>query len=318
MTGAKGAPRGAPAANREARLEALREEAAGRSPVTETDAPSYYGRPVLKPPVWTWEVPAYLFVGGAAGAAAVIAWVAATVAGDVALARDARGVAAAGAVASPLLLISDLGRPGRFFNMFRVFKPQSPMSVGAWTLAVFAAAVFASIAIGAPDAPDRAAIRYATDAVAALSGLVLATYTGVLIGVSAVPVWRRYVRVLPWHFAASSLGAAVSVLELMGHAESALNHIGIAAAAFVTILAARMELGREAVSRPLVTGPSGLMARLGDALCGPVPLVLRVAAGVWPPGRSVAAVLAIGGSLLTRVGWMAAGRRSAADSRPST
>ncbi len=25
---------------------------------------SYYGRPVLKPPVWEWKVPAYLFTGG--------------------------------------------------------------------------------------------------------------------------------------------------------------------------------------------------------------------------------------------------------------
>ncbi|HEY2239641.1 MAG TPA: polysulfide reductase, partial [Streptosporangiaceae bacterium] len=27
---------------------------------------SYYGRPVLKPPVWEWKIPAYLFTGGLA------------------------------------------------------------------------------------------------------------------------------------------------------------------------------------------------------------------------------------------------------------
>ena len=42
-------------------------------PVRCTAMPTYYDLPLLKPPVWTWEVPAYFFIGGAAGAAAVIA-----------------------------------------------------------------------------------------------------------------------------------------------------------------------------------------------------------------------------------------------------
>jgi hypothetical protein len=34
---------------------------------------SYYGRPVLKAPVWEWKVPAYLFTGGLAAGSAVLA-----------------------------------------------------------------------------------------------------------------------------------------------------------------------------------------------------------------------------------------------------
>ena len=34
---------------------------------------SYYGRPILKEPVWTWEIPVYFFFGGMAGAAAPFA-----------------------------------------------------------------------------------------------------------------------------------------------------------------------------------------------------------------------------------------------------
>ena len=34
------------------------------------DYPSYYGRPVIKEPVWRWEIPWYFFTGGLAGAAA--------------------------------------------------------------------------------------------------------------------------------------------------------------------------------------------------------------------------------------------------------
>src|SRR5438445_4384962 len=93
----------------------------------------YYGVPMLKPPRWTREIPVYFFVGGAAGAAAVIGAIAHYTGADRKLVCDARWIAAAGSVLSPALLIADLGRPSRFLKMLRVFKPQSPMSVGAWT-----------------------------------------------------------------------------------------------------------------------------------------------------------------------------------------
>ena len=144
---------------------------------------SYYDLPLLKPPVWTWEVPTYFFVGGAAGAAAVLGIAAQLSGADGKLVRDARWIAAIGAAVSAPLLISDLGRPERFLNMLRVFKPQSPMSVGAWTVAVFGGASTAALFMPAKS------LRDASAAVAALSGLVLSTYTGVLLGVSAIPVW---------------------------------------------------------------------------------------------------------------------------------
>src|SRR6266566_3732172 len=104
----------------------------------------YYGIPLLKKPAWTWEIPLYFFVGGAAGASAVVGAIASYTGADRKLVRDARWIAAAGAVISPALLISDLGRPSRFLNMLRVFKPQSPMSVGAWTLLGFSAGASAT------------------------------------------------------------------------------------------------------------------------------------------------------------------------------
>src|SRR5579872_1547861 len=88
-----------------------------------TPETGYYGIPLLKPPSWTWEIPLYFFVGGAAGAAAVIGAVADYTRAERKIVRDARWIAAAGSVISPALLISDLGRPLRFLNMLRVFKP---------------------------------------------------------------------------------------------------------------------------------------------------------------------------------------------------
>src|SRR5438067_6683969 len=98
-----------------------------------SDPRSYYGRPVIKEPVWTWEIPAYFFFGGLGGASAVLS-LAARVGGNEPLAKTGLYVGAAADLASLPLLVSDLGRPERFLNMLRVFKVTSPMSVGSWIL----------------------------------------------------------------------------------------------------------------------------------------------------------------------------------------
>lgn len=275
----------------------------------------YYNQPLLKPPVWTWEVPAYFFVGGVAGVAAVIAAVGALAGVEATLIRDARWIAVIGALISPALLISDLGRPDRFLNMLRVFKTTSPMSVGAWTLAVFTPAVLAAVIWDPASADASLAGRVAGHAgslVAAVTGLVLATYTGVLIGVTAIPVWAAHVRHLPFHFGASSLGAAVAVLELLGHRTPAMNALGIVSAAGLTLMRAHVELDGRAASKPLKSGSSGGLTRLGDLLSGPLALVLRLVWPAQPALRAIAALAAIAGSIVTRFGWIAAGRASVA------
>ena len=118
----------------EKRLEELREQAwkDGVVPGKGVDVaggpiprkPGYYGQPVVKPPVWTWQVPLYFFFGGMAGMSAVIAsgaiifhHVDPSLATNVGVARAAMWLAAiAGAVLSPILLIMDLGRPHLFLR----------------------------------------------------------------------------------------------------------------------------------------------------------------------------------------------------------
>jgi DMSO reductase anchor subunit len=251
---------------------------------------SYYELPLLKPPVWTWEVPAYFFVGGAAGAASVIAIAAQIAGGNAKLVRDARWIAAIGAGVSAPLLISDLGRPERFLNMLRVFKPQSPMSVGAWTVAVFGGA--ATAAVIAPGKP----LRDAGAAVAALTGLVMCTYTGVLLGATAIPVWKEHVEMLPAHFGASALGSAVSLLELRGHRHEALRALGLGVSIFESGAGFALPEKRD---------------RLASALTGPVPFLLRLFGK-----RKAAAAVTLAGSLLTRFAWVAAGKASAKSSKP--
>src|SRR5690348_13603553 len=153
----------------------------------------YYGIPLLKPPRWTNEIPLYFFVGGASGAAAVIGAIAHYTGADRTLVRDARWIAAAGSVISPALLIADLGRPKRFLAMMRVFKPQSPMSVGVWTLLAFsggtAAAAFAEfLRARYGDGFPVSIIENAGTAASLAFGLPFSNYTGVLIGATAIPV----------------------------------------------------------------------------------------------------------------------------------
>ena len=108
-----------------------------RSLVPEPEFESYYGRPVLKAPVWKQpDVPLYLFLGGYAGVSALLAE-GAEATGRAGLSRVARLGAAAGAGLGTVALIHDLGRPERFLNMLRTFKVTSPLSVGSWVLAPF-------------------------------------------------------------------------------------------------------------------------------------------------------------------------------------
>ena len=295
-----------PDAASERRLEEIRREAerTGRA----TPVRDYYDLPLLKPPVWTWEVPLYFFVGGAGGGAAVIAFAAQLAGGDPTLVRDARRIAMAGSILSAPLLIADLGRPGRFLNMLRVFKPQSPMSVGAWTLAAFGGA-----ATGAVIAPWKPVRTFAAAASAA-TGLVLATYTGVLLGVTAIPVWSANARILPLHFGASGLGSAASFLELAGHSDRALHAIALASAAVETATGFVVETQKSDIARPLRSGTTGLTTRIGGFFSGPLPLALRLLGG--RKARKAAAASTLIGSLLTRIAWVEAGRASARASRP--
>lgn len=277
----------------ERRLDELREEAARTGSVAGALL-RYYDVPLLKPPVWTWEVPAYFFVGGAAGVSAMLAVAARTAGADPELVKDARWIAAIGAALSGPLLIADLGRPERFLNMLRVFKPQSPMSVGAWILTAFG--TFSAATAGA-DLLRFPRVADAAGVLSAASGLGMATYTGVLLGATAIPAWAEHVSLLPFHFGASALGAAVSVLQLRGHDHGALTALGVGVAVFETAAAASTE--------------KSIKMKAAELLSGPIPLALRLFGMKSKRARRAAAAATLLGSLLTRLAWVEEGKTSA-------
>jgi formate-dependent nitrite reductase membrane component NrfD len=315
-------------AQSEKRLERLREEAWEKGVVAGRGVdvaggpipckPGYYGQPVVKPPVWTWEVPLYFFFGGLAGMSAVIAS-GAVLFHHVDLARAAMWLAAiAGGVLSPILLIMDLGRPRLFLNMLRVFKHQSAMSMGAWILTLFGACVVPGlialelhaqqIFTGSLDQLLRVAAGVLIFG-SAIFGTLLATYTGVLIGATAIPAWFLHRTFLPIHFGTAGLGSAAGVLELLGHRIAALNFLGFYAAAVESVLLIWLSVDKHGMAdRAIHEHGSGWLIRIGEILNGPLALVLRLF-GLVP----FAAISFLTGSLISRVGWIAVGKVSGAD-----
>jgi hypothetical protein len=313
----------------EDRLDAIKEEArrtgrvesaggdvaGGPIPPDARTRTGYYGLPIVKPPVWTWQIGAYFFVGGAAGMSGVIAFAALVAGQPMDVVRSALRIAVVGAAASPCLLIWDLGRPARFLNMLRVFKWRSAMSVGVWTLVAFSACAGGAWLIVERTGADTPLSGTAWAGVlvlaagSAITGSMLATYTGVLLGATSIPAWFAHHRLLPVHFGIVGLGSAGALLELMGYRIAPLNAIGLLVSAVETIIGAAIELRRRGARvRVLREGASGALLRGAGLLTGPGALVLRLA-GVVP----LAAVALIAGAILSRYGWLLAGHLSALD-----
>ncbi|HZS24264.1 MAG TPA: NrfD/PsrC family molybdoenzyme membrane anchor subunit [Gaiellaceae bacterium] len=273
---------------------------------------SYYGRPVLKEPVWTWEIPAYFFTGGVSGGSSVLS-LAAKLFGNERLSRRALYVGAAADIASPLLLISDLGRPERFHHMLRVFKVTSPMNVGAWVLLVnggasTTAAVLELLGIWKP-------LKLLGELVAALFGPPLATYTGVLVADTAVPVWHEARQELPWLFgasAAASAGAAACVLCAPDAARPARRlAVGGVVAEGLVMHAMERRLGE--VGEVYHRGPAGAFSWAARGLAGGGALLLATR-GRRSRGASVlGGAMVCAGELCLRFAVFHAGKQSARD-----
>ena len=127
---------------------------------------------------------------------------------------------------SPILLILDLGRPDRFYNMLRVLKLRSPMSVGTWMLTTFSAFCGVSALIQvAEDGLLRRMPFVARPLLALPSSLIGAVgmvfafatsgYTGILVSATAVPLWAKNYLLLGPLFLASALTNATAAIRLV-------------------------------------------------------------------------------------------------------
>jgi formate-dependent nitrite reductase membrane component NrfD len=280
--------------------------------VPDAQPRSYYGHPVIKEPVWTWEIPLYFFSGGLAGASAGLAW-GAELRGNERLARRAWQVALGAVAASPALLISDLGKPQRFLNMFRMLKVTSPMSVGSWLLGLAGGAITAAAADAHTGAiPGGRAAR----AAAAVLGLPVATYTGALVANTSVPVWHEARHELPVLFAAgaaASAGAAAAATLEPKHAAPA-RRLAIGGAVAVVATAQVMERRLGKLAEPYHQGPAGALSKVATGLTiggG----ALLAAAGRRREAATAGGCLVLAGALAERWSVFRAGFQSARDPR---
>ena len=273
---------------------------------------SYHGQPVIKEPVWTWEIPTYFYTGGLAGAGAGLAY-ASELRGNHRLARRAWAIALAGNSVSPLLLSSDLGRPLRALNMFRMFKVTSPMSVGSWILLANGNATGLAAANSWLGWFPRLS-RWARPA-AALLGLPLSTYTGALIANTAVPAWHESRRLLPFVFAsgaALSAGAAGVIATPVAHAAPA-RRLALAGALLETALKHTMEQRLGPLGQPYRQGPGSQYGKLAHGFIGSGAALLATRGRHSRAASVLAGAVLTAGALSARWSVFRAGFQSAAD-----
>ncbi|MBV8527461.1 MAG: polysulfide reductase NrfD [Candidatus Dormibacteraeota bacterium] len=222
---------------------------------------SYYGRPVIKRPVWKWEIGAYFYTGGLAGGSMLLA-AAARRQGRDTVARRALLTALAGVSVSPVLLIRDLGMPRRFYNMLRVFKVTSPMSVGTWILS--GAGGFTGIAAACDVLGIMPRARDGAEVAAAALGAPLATYTAALLADTSVPVWRDAAVELPLVFAGTALATAgAASMVLNDPADSATARALAAGGALASVVGVQvMEQRLGDLAAPYHEEPWGLAAKV--------------------------------------------------------
>ncbi len=209
-------------------------------PERELQEPTYYDYPVLKAPVWTWEIVWYFFFGGLAAGCYVLASLAALFgsAEDRIIARTGYYASLLALLPCPPLLIKDLGQPKRFLHMLRVFKVKSPMSMGVYGLLAFS--FFSGITASIQAARDGilgqwwgarwlAWLPQKLLAVpGSIAGVFLGGYTGVLLAATSVPLWSRS-KLLGAIFVSSALstsGALLSfVLRIIGAPTQVLHKL---------------------------------------------------------------------------------------------
>ncbi len=314
----------------------------------EPPAPAYYDVPMLKPPVWGWEIATYFFLGGLSTGAYLLARMAERFGGPRYRDVTRAGTMVAWTTMLPCapLLIKDLGDHKRFHYMLRVFKPGSPMNLGAWALTgyggiVTLAALDELFERSGPTGEDvrnpgrligssaHRLIGLLSDAAGIPLALLVAGYTGVLLSTTATPIWARN----PWIgplFSTGALSTGASAIHLLLAAgkpqeeqqrtEQAdtietieqVTHVAEAATVAGFLSAAG------SLAKPLTSGPYAPHLWGGAVGAGMIAPAIAQAAGrkfrrAAPWLKVTAAVLGLVGGLALRWALVYAGHTSAGD-----
>jgi len=295
---------------------------------------NYYGIPPIKRAHWTWQIPIYFWLGGIGAGTQLFATVAQLLGHeDEALKRATRYTVLTTMLLSPVLLIWDLGRPERFYNMLRILKLRSPMSTQSWSLFTFgnlgglvAARQAAEDGLLLGDNPlARLVIRLVPDrllTVLALPfGLFVGFNTGNLVSATSVPIWARNWMLMGPTFLTSGLSTALSWLSLVLHLgrwgeEKTLRVLHRAEKATLVIEAGLIAASLVRMSRwskPLFSKEIAPLF-VGGTILGGIAAPFALLLGKESRPKSVlASVLVLAGGLAFRFAIILAGRKSADD-----
>jgi formate-dependent nitrite reductase membrane component NrfD len=293
----------------------------------------YYGIPPIKKAHWTWQIPIYFWIGGIAAGVQLFTTLADVLGHkDQALTRVGRYTALITMILSPILLIWDLGRPERFYNMMRVWKLRSPMSNQSWALLVYgnlsglvAARQAAEDGLLGRNFLSRLLIGAIPARLLGVLALPVALFvgsnTGTLLSATSVPIWARNWALMGPTFLASGVSAALSYLSLvlnLGRWGEEKTHHVLRRAERLTMLletaliaASLVRMGRW--GKPLFSKQIAPLFVGGTLLAG-IAAPFALLFGKETRGKSIlASTLVLAGGLAFRFAVVLAGRESADD-----
>jgi formate-dependent nitrite reductase membrane component NrfD len=291
---------------------------------------TYYGLPSVKSSLWGGLVSGYMFIAGVGGSAQIIA-TAADLVGHRALTpiiRHGRYIALGATVVGGPLLIIDLHTPQRWYNMLRIFRKSSPMSIGTWVLMSFgtlsgalAAAQFAADHGHSAGRIEQTAIKL-MQLPAAFAGMAMSTYTGALLSATSTPLWAAAPRRVAAAFGASAMASGAAALRIAGFRRNASDNTGqaldlIALAAstleLLLLLSLRRRFREQGVDGALNESGWGVAYDLGAAAIGAgIPMLHHVIEPKKAPRTAMAVSLAVlAGGFLLRHALLRAGNISA-------
>ena len=301
---------------------------------------TYYNLPLIKKAHWGWEIYLYFYLGGIGGGSYLVSTLADLlgIKRAVELIRAGRYLSLVCIILSPILLIKDLGRPMRFHHMLRILKFRSAMSLGTWGLSTFG--ILCGLSAANQMAQDglltwfpllsrlmKALPVKIIESVGAVFGLFVASYTGVLLSSTAVPIWARAKHVLAPLFLSSALSTGLASLSLLlsfGGKEQQgilerLENAEIVAMTTELSLLASLPRVLGPLGEPLFKGQLGTLFKAGTMGGGGVfPLLAHLG---WKLMRKqtprsvnigLSSMVLIGGFILRYV-WIIGGRVSADD-----
>jgi formate-dependent nitrite reductase membrane component NrfD len=301
-----------------------------RSQPLDASDQGYGNVPILKRPLWGWEIAWYFFLEGISASASILCTLADMTGGESyhRTTRPGRALALATMMPCPWLLTHDLGRPARFHHMFRVLKLKSPMNLGTWALTGYGAFVTLHAALEAP--VEKLPFR-----IPGLSWLqrvfparlweilnfpfqlTMISYPGVLLGNTSIPVWSHS-KLTGTLLGMSSLNAGTAALSLVaetaGDERSALALRRIENAVSAAEIAALTGYVASApkASKPLVKGSQSKLFWIGAIAVGIVlPAVLRRRES--RTANVLASMLTLGGTFALKWALVHSGKESAMD-----